>query len=98
MAKDRCDIEEKLAKKLLRKYSFIKRMWEEREQVFCQAHKKENMIEAKYNAIAKKAGLKSVTFAYNEYCFGVDVDGVDTHGTRLKDNRIIIHDSTLDEK
>ena len=90
------DKEEKFAKKLLKKYPFIKSMWKEREEVFNVAHKKEAMIEKKYNKIAKKAGLKSLKFAYNEYCFGIDVNEVDLHGANLKKNRFLIHDMTLE--
>jgi hypothetical protein len=72
-------------------------MWQEREKVFGEAHRKEELIEKKYNKIAKKAGLKSVKFAYNEYCFGIDVNDVDAHGANLRENRLLIHDSTLEE-
>ena len=89
------DKEEKYAKKLLKKYPFLKKMWQEREKVFDKTHRKELLIEKKYNKIAKKAGLKSVKFAYNEYCFGIDVNDVDAHGTNLKENRLLIHDMTL---
>jgi hypothetical protein len=92
------DKEEKYAKKLLKKYPFIKKMWQEREKVFDEAHKKEVLIEKKYNKIAQKVGLRSVKFAYNEYCFGIDVNDVDAHGTNLKENRLLIHDMTLEEK
>jgi hypothetical protein len=91
------DKEEKYAKKLLKKYPFLKKMWEEREKVFNEAHRREDLIEKKYNKIAQKAGLKSVKFAYNEYCFGIDVNDVDAHGTNLKENRLLVHDSTLEE-
>ena len=92
------DKEEKYAKKLLKKYPFLKKMWQEREKVFGEAHRKEALIEKKYNKIAQKAGLKNVKFAYNEYCFGIDVNDVDAHGTNLKENRWLIHDMTLEEK
>lgn len=89
------DKEEKCAKKLLKEYPFLKKMWQEREKVFDEAHRKENLIEKKYNKIAKKAGLRNIKFAYNEYCFGIDVNDVDAHGTSLRENRLLIHDSTL---
>ncbi len=92
------DKEEKYAKKLLKKYPFIKKMWQEREKVFGEAHRKEVLIEKKYNKIAKKAGLRSIKFAYNEYCFGIDINDVDAHGTNLKENRLLIHDMTLEGK
>lgn len=92
------DKEEKRAKKLLKKYPFIKNMWQEREKVFAEAHVKEDLIEKKYNKIAKKAGLKNLKFAYNEYCFGIDVNDVDAYGTNLKENRLLIHDMTLEER
>ena len=91
------DKEEKYAKKLLKKYLFLKKMWQEREKVFDEAHTKEVLIEKKYNKIAQKVGLKSVKFAYNEYCFGIDVNDVDAHGTDLKENRLLIYDMTLEE-
>jgi hypothetical protein len=91
------DKEEKYAKKLLKKYPFLKKMWQEREKVFDEAHGKEVLIEKKYNKIAQKAGLKSVKFAYSEYCFGIDINDVDAHGTNLKENRLLVHDSTLEE-
>ncbi len=90
------DKEEKAAKNLLKKYPFLKKMWEEREKVFTEAHKKEALIKRKYNNRAKKAGLHSVKFAYNEYCFGIDVNGVDLYGTDLKENRMLVHDMTLE--
>jgi len=34
------DKEEKYAKKLLKKYPFIKKMWQEKEKVFREAHRK----------------------------------------------------------
>lgn len=92
------DKEEKYAKKTLKKYPFLKKMWQKREKVFGEANRKEALIEEKYNKIAKKAGLKSVKFAYNEYCFGIDVNDVDAHGTNLKRNRLLIHDMTLEER
>jgi len=90
------DKEEKAAKRLLKRYPFIKDMWKEREEAFEIAHKKEALIEKKYNEIAKKAGLKSLKFAYNEYCFGIDVNDVDIHSTNLRENRLLIHDMTLE--
>ncbi|NQT22453.1 MAG: hypothetical protein HQ579_03325 [Candidatus Omnitrophica bacterium] len=90
------DKEEKAAKKLLKKYPFIKDMWKEREKAFGIAHRKEAAIEKKYNKIAKKAGLKNLKFAYNEYSFGIDVNDVDIHSTNLKENRLLIHDMTLE--
>ena len=90
------DKEEKAAKRLLKRYPFIKDMWKEREEAFEIAHKKEALIEKKYNKIAKKAGLKSLKFAYNEYCFGIDVNDVDIHSTNLRENRLLIHNMTLE--
>ncbi len=90
--------EERYAKKLLKKCPFLKKMWREREKVFGETHWKEVLIEKKYNKIAKKAGLKSVKFAYNEYCFGIDINDVEAHGTNLKENRLLIHDMTLEGK
>lgn len=90
------DKEEKVAKKLLKKYPFIKEMWKEREKAFGIAHKNEAAIEKKYNKIAKKAGFKSLKFAYNECCFGIDVNDVDIHSTNIKENRLLIHDMTLE--
>ena len=92
------DKEEKYAKKLLKKCQFLKKMWQEREKVFGEAHRKEVLIEKKYNKIGKKAGLKSVKFAYNEYCFGIDVNDVDAYGTSLKENRLLIHYMTPEER
>ncbi len=89
------DKEEKAEKSLLKKYPFLKEMWKEREKIFDSAYKKEALIEEKYNKIAKKAGLKSVKFAYNECCFGIDVNDVDMHGTNIKEKRMLIHDLTL---
>lgn len=91
------DKEEKSAKVLLKKFPFLREMWKEREKIFDTAHRKEAVIEAKYNKIAQKTGLKSVKFAYNEYCFGIDVNDVDLYGTSLRENRLLIHDSTLEE-
>ena|SRR3989338_7674349 len=91
------DKEEKYARKLLKEYPFLKKMWQEREKAFDEAHRKEALIEKKYSRIAKKSGLKSVKFAYNECCFGIDVNDVDMHGTNIKENRVLIHDLTLEE-
>lgn len=96
MSNNILDKEEKAAKKLLKKYPFIRDMWKEREKAFGIAHKKEAAIEKKYSKIAKKAGLKSIKFAYNEYCFGIDINDVDMHSTNLKENRLLIHDMTLE--
>lgn len=98
MSSSMLDKEEKAARKFLKKYPFIKDMWKEREIVFDIARKKESAIERKYNKIAKKAGLKSLKFAYNEYCFGIDINDVDMHGSDLKKNRLLIHDMTLEEQ
>lgn len=87
--------EKKVERSLLKRYPFLKEMWNEREKIFAMAHKKEALIEKEYNKIAKKAGLKSVKFAYNECCFGIDINDVDMHGTNIKENRILIHDLTL---
>jgi len=87
--------EEKVEKSLLKKYPFLKEMWQEREKAFATAYKKEASIEKKYDKVAKKSGLKSVKFAYNECCFGIDVNDVDMHGTDIKENRMLIHDLTL---
>ena len=93
---DMFDKEEKAARNVLKKYPFLKKMWKEREKVFTEAHKKEALIERKYNNRAKKAGLNSVKFAYNECCFGIDVNGVDLYGTDLRKNRLLIHDVTFE--
>jgi len=94
---DRFDKEGKMAKDFLKKRVFLKKMWKEREKIFDAAYRKEALIEKKYNKIAQKTGLKSVKFAYNEYCFGIDVNDVNLYGTNLKDNRLLIHDSILSE-
>lgn len=52
-------------------------------------------IEKKYNKIAKKAGLKSVEFAYSDYCFGIDVNDIRSGGECLKKDRILLHESDL---
>lgn len=91
------DKEEKHAEKLLKEYPFLKKMWQEREKAFDEAHRKEALIEKKYSRIAQKAGLKNVKFAYNECCFGIDVNDVDIHGISIKENRMLIHDLTLEE-
>ena len=98
MSNNELNKEEKIGKKLLKKYPFIKNMWEEREKVFEIARKKEALIEKKYNKIVKEAGLKSIKFAYNEYCFGIDVNDVDLYGTSLKENRFLIHDTILEDR
>lgn len=89
--------EDRFARNFLKKHNFIKKMWREREKILDVAYRKEALIEKKYNKIAKKAGLKSVKFAYNEYCFGIDINDVNLHGTNLKGNRFLIHDSILSE-
>jgi hypothetical protein len=61
--------EVRYASKLLKKYPFLRKMWQEREKVFDGAHRKEVLIKKKYNKIAQKAGLKSVKFAYSEILF-----------------------------
>lgn len=91
--------EEKMGKELLDRFPFIGKMWKGREKVFEVASKKEAAIEKRYDRIAKKAGLKSLKFAYNdEYCFGIDVNDVDLHGSNLKKHRLLIHDTTLNNK
>ncbi len=87
--------DKKLIKEFLRKYPFIKKMWQERERAFNMAYEKESRIEEKYNKIAKKAGLKSVNFAYSDYCFGIDINDVRSSGERQKKNRILLHESEL---
>src|SRR3990167_3396352 len=81
--------EEKAEKILLKKYPFLKEMWQEREKAFDEAHRKEALIEKKYSRIAKKSGLKSVKFAYNECCFGIDVNDVDMHGRNIKEKQML---------
>lgn len=87
--------DKKLTKEFLRKYSFIKKMWQERERAFDMAYEKESRIEEKYNRIAKKAGLKSINFAYSDYCFGIDVNDVGSSGECRKKSRILLHESEL---
>lgn len=91
--------EEKTVKKLLDRYPFIRKMWIERQKIFELASKKEAIIEKKYEKLAKKAGLKSLKFAYNDgYCFGIDLNDVDLYGNNLKELRLLIHDTTLNGK
>jgi len=87
--------DKKLIKKFLKKYSFIKKMWQEREMAYDIAYKKEIQIEKKYNKVAKKSGLKSVDFAYSDYCFGIDVNDMRSSGQCLKKGRILLHESDL---
>ncbi len=95
---DGLDKENRIARNFIKKHNFINKMWREREKIFDVAYRKETLIEKKYNKIAKKAGLKSVKFAYNEYCFGIDINDVNLHGTDLKENMFLIHDSILSEE
>ncbi len=91
--------EEKIVRKLLDRNPFIRKMWRERQRVFELASKKETVIEKKYGRLAKKAGLKSLKFAYNDgYCFGIDVNDVDLHGSNPKEHRLLIHDTALNAK
>jgi|GEM_PF-5714310 len=85
----------KLIKKVLKKYPFIKKMWQEREKAYDIAYAKEVQIEKKYNKIAKKAGFKSVKFAYSDYCFGIDVNDIRSSGECLKRGRVLLHESDL---
>ncbi len=87
--------DKKLIKDFLRKYPFIKKMWQERENAFDAVYQKESRIEKKYNRIAKKAGLKSVNFAYSDYCFGIDVNDIRSSSECLKKGRILLHESDL---
>jgi hypothetical protein len=93
--RDAFEREQKFAESLVRKYPLIKAMWKEREKIFDEAHRKEAQIEAKYNKLAKKAGLKSLRFAYAEYCFGIDVNDVYSNYTNLDEERIVIQDFML---
>ncbi|MDD4980022.1 MAG: hypothetical protein PHC54_01940 [Candidatus Omnitrophica bacterium] len=87
--------DKKLIKNFLKKYPFLKKMWQEREEVYGIAYEKELGIEKKYNKIAKKAGLKSVNFAYSDYCFGIDVNDIRSYGQCLKKGRILLHEPDL---
>lgn len=87
--------DKKLIKKFLKKYPFLKKMWQEREKAYDIAYEKEVIIEKKYNKIAKKAGFKSVNFAYSDYCFGIDVNDIRSFGQCLKKGRILLHESDL---
>lgn len=87
--------DKKLIKKFLKKYPFLKKMWREREKAYDIAYEKELKIEQKYNKIAKKAGFKSVNFAYSDYCFGIDVNNIRSFGQCLKKGRILLHEPDL---
>lgn len=87
--------DKKLIKKFLKKYPFLKKMWQEREKAYDIAYEQETRIEKKYNKIAKKVGLKSVNFAYSDYCFGIDVNDIRSFGQCLKKGRILLHESDL---
>ncbi len=87
--------EQKAAKTLVKKYPLLKDMWEEREKLFDQTHRKEARIEAKYRKMARKAGLKNVRFAYAESCFGIDVNNVHLNQINVRENRLLISDFTL---
>ncbi|MFH1847107.1 MAG: hypothetical protein ABH869_06090 [Candidatus Omnitrophota bacterium] len=89
------DNEEKKIGNFLKKHPFLKEMWFEREKIFDEAYKKEARSEAKYNKIAQEAGLESVRFAYNEYCFGIDVNDVQLRGTDISRKRLVVHDYML---
>ncbi len=96
-SEDTFEKEKRFARDFVKKYPFLKKMWQEREKAFDEAHRKEGQIEAKYNKIAQKAGLKNVKFAYTENCFGIDVNDVLGHGINEKENRLVIHEFTLHE-
>lgn len=87
--------DKKLIKKFLKKYPFIKKMWQERKKAYDIAYEKEIQIEKKYNKVAKKAGLKSIIFAYSDYCFGIDVNDIRSSGQCLKKERILLHETDL---
>ena len=97
MKKDTLKKEQEAAKSLIKKYPLLKNMWRDREKVFDEAHRKEAQIEAKYNKVAKKAGLTSIKFAYAESCFGIDVNDVYRNRTNVKENRLLIPDFTLND-
>ena len=87
--------DKKLIKEFLRKYPFVKKMWQERERAFDIAYEKESRIEKKYNKIARKTGLKSVNFAYSDYCFGIDINDVRSSGECQKKGRMLLHETEL---
>ena len=95
MTKDIFNKEKKAAKILIKRYPLIKSMWKEREKIFDEAHKKEAQVEVKYNRAAKKAGLRSVRFAYAESCFGIDVNNVYLNRTNIREDRLLVHDFIL---
>ena len=95
MTKDTFTKEKKAAKSLIKRYPLIKSMWREREKIFDEAYKKEAQVESKYNRAAKKAGLKSVRFAYAESCFGIDVNNVYLNRTNIREDRLLVHDFIL---
>jgi len=87
--------DKKLIKKFLKKYPFLKKMWQEREKAYDIAYEKEIQIEEKYKKIAKKKGFKSVNFAYSDYCFGIDVNDIRFSGECLQKGRILLHEPDL---
>ena len=95
MKKDTLKKEIKAARALVKKHPLLKKMWEDRERIFDQAHKEEAMIEAKYRKMAKNAGFKNVRFAYAESCFGIDVNDVYLNKTSIQEDRLLIPDFAL---
>ena len=98
MDKDAFNKERKAAKSLIKKYPLLKNTWKEREKIFDEVHRKEVQIESKYNKAARKVGLKSVRFAYAESCFGIDVNDVYLNRTNIQEDRLLIHDFTLNDR
>ena len=46
---------------------------------------------------AKKNGVNDICFAYNEYCFGIDIGDVKSKGANHKEGRYLIHDLDFED-
>jgi len=92
---DKYDKERMAAKSYLKKYPFLKRIWEEADYARDNYHTALDLIEERMEKLALEHGIKEIRFAYlNEGPgpFGIDVGDVQSRGQNIKKGRILLHE------
>lgn len=94
---DKYEKERRAVKRYLKKYPFLKEIWDEAEEVRENFYALLDRLEKKMEKLALKHGIQDIRFAcLGDECqepFGIDIGDVQSKGQNIKEGRILIYDS-----
>ena len=89
--------QQEAAKSYIKKYPFLKEIWDETEEARENFYALLDRLEKKMEKLALKHGIQDIRFAClgeeGQEPFGIDIGDVHSRGQNIKEGRVLIFDS-----